>query len=551
MLSQGDQEPELRRYLRVLRRRAGIIVLVAVLVVGGAVAASLLQTPKYTATAEVLLQTQTTPTLFNFGAAQDQTPTAVATEIEVVTSAPVQAAVQRQLGSAPPVSVVPAGQTDVIDVSAGSTSPSQAAAIANAYSNAYIAFRRNQAIASLLAAASQVQARINGINQQIASLDAKVASAPTASQGTIQASQASQRDALSTQLSAFRSQLDELQLNSSLATAGAQLITPATTPSSPSSPKPLHEGLVALGIGLVLGLCLAFALEYLDDSIKSKEDLDRLAPGLPVLALVPTVTAWKDTDKPLVVSLTDHSSAATESYRTLRTSVQFMSMDRPMRTIQVTSPVAVEGKTTTLTNLAVALAQAGQRVTLVCCDLRRPRVHEFFGLTNGLGFTSVLLGDVPLSTALQDVPGVDRLQLLASGPIPPNPSELLASRRTIEVLAALQAEADMVLIDSPPVLPVTDAAVLSGRVDATLLVASARITTRKELSRAVEILDQVDAPLVGIVLNGVPDQGSYGYAYGYGYASKPQPDQPQPRKPGPQEPEAKRTGWRRPEIARR
>src|SRR5206468_7186721 len=125
-------------------------------------------------------------------------------------------------------------------------------------------------------------------------------------------------------------------------------------------------------------------------------------------------------------------------HRSLRTALQFMSLDRPTRLVQLTSASAAEGKTTTLANLAVALARAGQRVIVVCCDLRRPRVHEFFGLDNSKGFTSVLLGEVPLSAALQQVPGEERLQLLASGPPPPNPSGLLSGRRTVEVLTSLQ-----------------------------------------------------------------------------------------------------------------
>jgi capsular exopolysaccharide synthesis family protein len=160
------------------------------------------------------------------------------------------------------------------------------------------------------------------------------------------------------------------------------------------------------------------------------------------------------------------------------------------------------------------LANTGQRVIIVCCDLRRPRIHEFFGLTNATGFTSVLLGKSPLSAALQPVPGQAGLALMASGPPPPNPSELLASRRTAEVLAALRSECDVVLVDSPPVLPVTDSIVLSRMVDATILVGTASRTTRKEYRRAVELLQQVDAPLVGTVLNGVEEEGLYGYGYG-------------------------------------
>ena len=184
-------------------------------------------------------------------------------------------------------------------------------------------------------------------------------------------------------------------------------------------------------------------------------------------------------------------------------------------TIQITSPVAGDGKTTTLANLGVAFARAGQQVALVCCDLRRPSLHEFFGLTNDVGFTSVLLGKVPLTAALQEVPEQDRLYVLASGPLPPNPSELLASRRAREVLASLRVEADIVLIDSPPVLPVSDALVIAGLVDLTVLVCAAGRTSAKEATRAIEALAQVDAALAGVILNGEGSESDYGAKYGY------------------------------------
>jgi non-specific protein-tyrosine kinase len=183
--------------------------------------------------------------------------------------------------------------------------------------------------------------------------------------------------------------------------------------------------------------------------------------------------------------------------------------------VLVTSPSAAEGKTTTLANLSVALAQAGQRVVVSCCDLRRPRIHDFFGLDNAVGLTSVLLGELPISAALQPVPGVKNLWVLASGPLPPNPSELLSSSRTAEVMATLHGHADVVLVDSPPVLPVTDAVVLSSRVDAVLLIATVGVTTGKALRRALEMLNQVDAPVIGTVLNGTTGDGSYGYGYQY------------------------------------
>jgi non-specific protein-tyrosine kinase len=152
-------------------------------------------------------------------------------------------------------------------------------------------------------------------------------------------------------------------------------------------------------------------------------------------------------------------------------------------------------------------------VVLICCDLRRPRLHEFFGASNAVGFTSVLLGKVPLSEALQEIPGQPRLFLLASGPLPPNPSELLASRRTAEVLRSLQSDADLVILDSPPLLPVADGLVLSNLVDATLVVTAASATSRRETVRAFELLDQVDALVIGAVLNGVGIKEAYGDTY--------------------------------------
>jgi capsular exopolysaccharide synthesis family protein len=156
----------------------------------------------------------------------------------------------------------------------------------------------------------------------------------------------------------------------------------------------------------------------------------------------------------------------------------------------------------------------------VSCDLRRPRLHEFFGVPNTVGFTSVLLGEMSLEAAVVRVKGETNLGVLASGPLPPNPSELLASARTAEILTALQVHFDMVLVDSPPVLPATDAAVISGRVDVSLVVARAGETGRREMARTIELLRQVDAPLIGVVLNGARHEPGSGYGYQYQYRAR-------------------------------
>jgi len=528
----GDRtsDLELRDYLRVFARRKGTIIFAVVVVVVAALAASFLQTPVYEGTAEVLLQARATESLFdpNTGQAVDKARV-VQTEIKVLKGESVRDAVRKELGTAPKVSANAAGDTDVLEVRAQSTDAKRAATVANSYANAYIDFRRQQAVNDVLNAAKQIQDKVADLQRQMDGLDGQVNAAPAANQGTVRQNLAGQKDALLQQQSLFKQKLDQLQVDAAIRTGGAQLVSRALVPTSPIKPTPVRNGALALVLGLLVGTGLAFLVEYLDDSIKTKDDFARITRDFPVIGLIPAVTDWKVTDEPQVVSLTDPKSPAAESYRALRTSIQFLALEKPMRTLQITSPGAQEGKTTTLCNLAVALARTGQRVIIVCCDLRRPRVHEFFGLENRIGFTSVLLGKVPLTAALQPVPDQTRLSVLASGPLPPNPSELLSSKRTIEVLTSLAAEADIVLVDSPPILPVTDALVLSGRVDATLLVCVAGATTRKDAARAVELLDQVDAPMVGAVLNGVTGEGAYGYGYGYYRYESQEPPLPAPK----------------------
>lgn len=196
-------------------------------------------------------------------------------------------------------------------------------------------------------------------------------------------------------------------------------------------------------------------------------------------------------------------SPVSEAYRTLRTNLEFSSLDKPIKTMVVTSPGPEEGKSTTLANLAVALAQAEKEVILVDCDLRRPSQHEIFGLQNGVGLTTMVVDEEAMAEPpLQEtiVPG---LWLLPSGPLPPNPSELLGSRRMEEIIAVLAKRADRVMFDAPPIIAVTDAAVLSSKVDGVLMVISAGATKRDHAQKAKTLLEKVNAHLVGAVLNNV------------------------------------------------
>jgi len=237
--------------------------------------------------------------------------------------------------------------------------------------------------------------------------------------------------------------------------------------------------------------------------------------------MVPQVSAWRRRERSLVVSLAEPMSPAAEAYRSLRTSLAFTRQQRQLRSLVITSPAASEGKTTTIANLGVVFSQAGERVLLVSSDLRRPRLGQFFGVAEEPGLTSVLLGDVMLEEVIAPATRNDRLWVLPAGPVPPNPAELLNGQRARQIFAALRDQFDLVLIDSPPVLPVTDAVVLAQQTDATLIVVSAGLTRRSDLRRTAEKLGQVNAMVVGTVLNQVTKQTGYGYGYGYEYGYKP------------------------------
>jgi len=519
---EAPPEVNLRDYLEVLRRRRSAIALSVAVVLGVALLLSYLQTPRYAATAKLLLRQRSAGSLFEPRAQVYVDPArSVDTEIEVIKTDPVRDLVRQRIGTAPPVQVSSVDNTDLVTIRAESTDAKRAPVVANAYASAYIDFRRKQLFDELSAASEEAQTRITEIQAQIDSLGSETANLPPCvdasatpaacnQRATAEATVSQRRTTLISELGLFQQRRSQLQFDSALAGGGAQLVTPASVPLEPFAPSPIRDGVLAVVLGLMLGVGLAFLLDHLDDSIKAKDDFERAVPGVGVLGLIPLVPDWKSKAESRVVSLSEPNSPATEAYRTLRTSIQFLGIDRQVRLVQVTSASAQEGKSTTLANLAVAFASSGLRTIAVCCDLRRPRLHEFFHVNNEVGFTSVLLGNVALSQALQPVLGQDRLLVLASGPLPPNPAELLSSSRTADLLRNLASQADIVLIDSPPVLPVTDALILSQRVDTTVIVSSVGMTTRKAAARAVEMLHQVNAPLVGAVLNGVSEEGGYG-----------------------------------------
>ncbi|MGE5264969.1 MAG: CpsD/CapB family tyrosine-protein kinase [Acidobacteriota bacterium] len=214
-------------------------------------------------------------------------------------------------------------------------------------------------------------------------------------------------------------------------------------------------------------------------------------------------------DRPnTLITITNPRSPISEAYRTLRTNLEFSSLDKPIRSMVVTSAAPEEGKSTTLANLAVTIAQSGKKVILVDCDLRRPSLNQLFNVRGSAGFTDMMRDDALMTKPPLQETNVANLRLLTSGTLPPNPSELLASRRMGDVIAALQQQADIILFDAPPVVAVTDAAVLASKVDAVLLVISAGKTKREHARKARALLEKVNARLIGTVLNNVKEETS-------------------------------------------
>ena len=211
-----------------------------------------------------------------------------------------------------------------------------------------------------------------------------------------------------------------------------------------------------------------------------------------------------------LIALRDPRSPAAEAYRTLRTNIRFSSLDRPLHTLLITSSSPNEGKSIALANLAITMAQAEQKVLLVDCDLHRPALHTLFSLPNDQGLTTIILEENDTALPLQAT-GVAGLSLLASGPLPPRPADILGSRRMQAVIERLRAEADIVLFDTPPVTAVTDAAILASSIDGVLQVFQAKKTRRERAKQARQILEKVKANIIGVILNDAQLEGGYGY----------------------------------------
>jgi capsular exopolysaccharide synthesis family protein len=491
---------QLRDYLTILRVRKWWIVLAVVLVVGSALAYSYRQTPVYVSDAEVLIQPATIgpdatqQELINM---ENEARLAASPKVGEIAAQDEQVTEKDPSALLSNLEVAVEPETTILVFSYSHSDRREAADRALALAQGYLKFRQNTVIGSLADQQAGLRAQIETAQSQLAATG-----------------DPDLRAQLQAQIAVLRQQ--QAQLTSSANVRVGEIIVPAEIPNRPASPDHLKTGVLALLAAVPLGAGLAFLRERFDDRLRGRADLESHA-GAAVLAVVPRITSWRDQGDSPVVTLAEPKSAAAESYKTLRTSVLFAAAQRGLETLLVTSSNAMEGKSATTANLGVALAQSGKRVILVSADLRKPRLHRFFRSQNGTGLTNVLAGEKNALEVLNWV-GVENLRLLPSGPVPGNPAELLGSDAMEALLRELQEASDFVLIDAAPVLPVADAMTLTPFVDAILFVADARRTTRGAIAQARQQLDQVNARVIGTVLNNFDPAKSPGSAHQhYGY----------------------------------
>ena len=301
----------------------------------------------------------------------------------------------------------------------------------------------------------------------------------------------------------------------------ATIVKPAEVAAGPSAPRPLRNLALGLVGGLTLGLLLALLRDRLDTSVHGERDVKDITDD----TIIGTIPFDPEAPKQPLIVQSDPMSARSEAFRTLRTNLQFVDIANHPKVMVMTSSLPGEGKSTTAANLALTIGAGGHSVCVIEGDLRRPQLLNYMGLEGGVGLTSVLIGEAELDDVLQ--PFAHNVVVMGAGPIPPNPSELLGSETMRSLLDVLKARFDYVIVDAPPLLPVTDAAVVSSLADGAIVVVGAGVIRKEDVTRALESLETVDAHVLGIVMNRVPTKGASGYRYygeRYGYSSHETPE---------------------------
>jgi capsular exopolysaccharide synthesis family protein len=513
MESEGYGSPSLSSYLRVLRRRKWIILACTLAVPAAAYFYSARQPAQYQASAQVYLssqdlagaltgistgyvdQTRLADTAASLAHVRDVAEDAIASShVEGVSAGAL-------LGS---TSIVPQTGTDILTFTVRNHEPGLAELLANAYANAFTKYRGQLDSDAVRRARKEIQGRLQALEAS---------------------GQASGRLATS-----LRDKDQQLATLEALQTSRSYVISTAEG-AAKMSPQPRRDAMLGLLLGLVLGIGLALALEALDTRVRSVAEIGEYLK-IPQIGNVSPPPKKLLKDDQLVMTAQPRGAQA-EEFRVLRTNLEFVALAADeIKTVLITSAIEQEGKSTVAGNLAVALARGGKRICLVDLDLRRPYIHRFFHLLHGRGVTDVALGRVTLDDALTEI-DVGRgasaardgdqgsLHVLASGPLPPDPGEFVATRKLANILAELRSRYDMVVIDSPPLLRVGDAMTLSSRADGLILLTRLNAIRRPMLRDLSRVLDSVPTTKLGYVVTGSQREegysGQYGYGYGKGY----------------------------------
>jgi polysaccharide biosynthesis transport protein len=523
MTMEGDSRHSstLRDYVDVVRRRKWIILQAVVLIPLVAVLLSMRQSKQYEATSSVLVNfNDPSAAVTGIGSGSDvfQTPDRVAaTDAQVAHSPAVARAVQRRLPSGTrgwgtilgETTVSPDLNSNVLYFQTTDPDPQLATRISTEFARQFTVYQSQLDTASLRKAITNAQASLS-------ELRAKGESGSALSDSLAQ-------------------RIEQLKTMAALKTTSAQLIHPADF-ALQVAPRPVRNGILGLFLGIVLGFGLAFLREALDTRVRTSDEISEKL-GLPLLARLGEPPRRLRRENQLVM-VNDPTGPQSEAFRMLRTNLDFVRVDREARTIMITSAVEAEGKSTTAANLAAALARIGQRVVLVDLDLRRPFLHRFFDLSGHPGLTHVAVGQADLDEALVPIPLVTAtgavtgtngngnsgsrveglLEVLGSGPIPPNFDEFVGTRAVAEILDELRARADVVIVDSTPLLVVGDAMALTSAVDGIVVVTRMNVVRRPMLRELARVLSSSPAQKLGFVVTGAGGEESYyGYETSYRY----------------------------------
>jgi polysaccharide biosynthesis transport protein len=409
------------------------------------------------------------------------------------------------------VSVSVVTNTQLMTVTVRDMHPTQAANIANAMASVFA--DRIRELQSQRYAASR-----DGLAKQVSDMESQIAAtnnliSMTSDPGTLE-----QLQARLTQYRTIYSNLvtsyEQVRLAEEQTSTNVVVSEPAAVPLEPVSPKIPMNTLLGVMAGMLLAGAAVFVIDALDDTIKNPDEIRRRF-NLPILAMI----AWHESGDNRPVALVEPRSPTAESFRSLRTNLTYAALDKPLRRILITSPMPQDGKTTVASSLAVVFSQNDKNVVLVDADLRRPQVHRRFGLHNRLGLSDMFIRPPEMLSSMVHESSTPKLAVITSGGLPPNPSELLTSKMMGQILDRLNAAFDLIVIDTPPLLTVTDAAALAPAMDGVILVAKPGSTKLGAFRQSLDQLRAVGARVLGVVLNDVkPSSRKYGYYYNRYYS---------------------------------